>query len=294
MAQSEATSSEERSAESGGYLYRLAYRLSAGVKHGGIGSIDRIKSSGVWRLLTAQFDAPTRALILATGLPLVDGVFPSVILAGTLSTMSGVLVTAGTIFGGPWMLTIVLSEMAGDSVGCRLRRVAQTACIVIPAAGLVAVGAPTIAGLLAMDVFHVASAAVLFTVGGSIANDGLAELLPAPRSIVAVGSVCSVGVNIARGGTVTPELVVDPVLIGQALMTAGAAFLLAVVAAVVAPRVDGRLSIERFRLGSGIALAVVPLSIAGVVPSLASLAVFVLAGVFSMDLTGREDDPPEV
>lgn len=283
MAQSESSESGRGTGNTDyhGYwsLYRLYIELTVLINS----PVRTVRQSRVAGWVLKRFDGPTQSLVLATGLPLVDGVFPSLILSGTLGSVSGILVTAGTVFGGPWMLTIITSEMAGDPVSVRLRRVAWVSVLVIPAAALVAIIAPTVASLIAMDVFHIASAAVLFTVGSSIANNGLAARLPAPRIIVICGLLVSIGANLYAGGTVTPTLVVDPVLIIQATVTATAAFLLACGAAVIGPRLDDRLQIDRFRLGSGIALALVPLSLAGVIPSLASIAVFVLAGIFSLD-----------
>lgn len=44
-----------------------------------------------------------------------------------------------------------------------------------------------------------------------------------------------------------------------------------------------------FKTGAGIALALVPLSIAGILPSLSSLAVFALAVVFAITDTDHSD-----
>jgi hypothetical protein len=239
-----------------------------------------------------EVDDATRKLALAMGLPLVDGVFASVVLSGSLASPSALIVTGLTVFGGPWMLAILIGEMAGDDVRVRRRRVLLVAALVVPAAGLEAVLAPTIASLLHMGVFHLFSAGVILSVGAMIANDDLAAYLPAPRRLVAVGLVCSLLAAVVSPGSLSPSLVVDSVLVGRAVAAAGLATLVALAAATAGPVLDRWLDVEAFKIGSGIALALVPLSIAGLLPSLASLAVFGLAVGFALDLP-TESDPDQ-
>lgn len=239
-----------------------------------------------------RFDRATKSLLLATGLPLVDGVFATLVLAGTLNSLSGMMVIAGTIFGGPWMMTVMISEMEGEAVPVRLQRVTHVGTLVIPGAGLVAIVAPTLASLLALDVFQLFSAFVLLTVGTLIANEELGEFLTSrgpvgitPGRLVSVGIIISVGANLLANGVVEPTLVVDRSLALRSMGTAALAIGLAAVTAVLGPTLDEYLELAQFRLGSGIALAVVPLSIWGVVPSLASLAVFMLTSLYAVNVT---------
>lgn len=237
----------------------------------------------------SERNAATRALLLAMGLPLVDGVFPALILGGALDSVPGLFVVGGTIFGGPWMFTIIFEEMAGDDRRTRLTRVLKVAVLVVPAAGLEAVAAPTLASLLDMGVFHVFSALIVLTVGASIANDVLAAKLVAPKYLLAAGLVASVAARLIDPAPVTPTVIVEPVVVAQAMGAAGIAAMLALVGAFVGPRVDDHLDQGAFRTGAGIALALVPLSIAGLLPSLSSLAVFALALAFAIDTS---DDGP--
>ncbi|WP_435366144.1 DUF5794 domain-containing protein [Haloarchaeobius sp. DYHT-AS-18] len=231
----------------------------------------------------------TRALLLAMGLPLIDGVFPALVLGGALDSIPGLLVVGGTIFGGPWMLTIIFEEMAGDDRRTRLIRVLKVAVLVVPAAGLEAVAAPTLASLLDMNVFHVFSALIILTVGASIANDLLAAKLVAPKYLLAAGLVASVMARVLAPAPITPTVMVEPGVVAQAMGAAAIATTLALTGAVLGPRVDSHLDDAAFRTGAGIALALVPLSIAGVLPSLSSLAVFALAIVAAIDDPEADD-----
>jgi hypothetical protein len=233
----------------------------------------------------AERNDATRALLLAMGLPLVDGVFPALVLGGALDTIPGLLVVGGTIFGGPWMLTIIFEEMAGDDRRTRLARVCKVAALVVPAAGLEAVAAPTLASLVDMSVFHVFSALIVLTVGASIANDVLAATLVAPKHLLAAGLVASVAARLLAPAPIAPTVIVDPTVVAQSMGAATIATAVALTGAFVGPRVDDHLDHGAFETGAGIALALVPLTIAGVLPSLASLAVFALAVAFALDTT---------
>jgi hypothetical protein len=232
----------------------------------------------------ARVDEPTRLLCLAMGLPLVDGVFASLVLSDALSAPSALIVTGCTVFGGPWMLTVVVGEMAGEPVRRRLARVVGVSALVIPAAGLEALVAPTVASLLHLGVFQAFSALIVLTVGAMIANGNLAARLPAPRWLVVLGVITSVAANLLVGPAISPVITVDVALLGRAMTAAGLAAGLAVGAAVAGPTLDAWLDLEAFRTGSGLALALVPFSIAGILPGLASLAVFGLAAVFALDV----------
>jgi hypothetical protein len=231
---------------------------------------------------TADHDTATRSLLLAMGLPLVDGVFPALVLGGALETIPGLFVVGGTIFGGPWMLTIIFDQMTGDSLQTRVRRILKVTAVVIPAAGLEAVAAPTIASLLDIGVFHVFSALIILTVGASIANDVLAGVLVAPKYLLGTGLVASVSARVLSPAPITPAVVVDPVVVAQAMGAATIATTIGLAGAVLGPRIDDRLDNNAFEVGAGIALALVPLSIAGLLPSLSSLAVFALAVAFAV------------
>lgn len=229
-------------------------------------------------------DDVTKSLFLSMALPLIDGVFPALVLSGALSTPGGLLVIGATIFGGPWMLTIVLSEMAGDSRRARLRRIIGVALIVVPGAGVVAMLAPTLTSVLSLWIFTLFSAIVIFIVSLGVSKSSLAEYLPQPKWVVLVGLIASASVKFVTTGGVSPEFLIEWGLVIRAMSAAGVAFTLAGVAATIGPGLDQYLDFKRFRIGSGMALALIPVSIAGIIPSLSALTVFVLAILFALEL----------
>ena len=54
-----------------------------------------------------------RLLATVMGLPLVDGIFPVLVLAGALTTWTGMLEVGLLVFGGSAMVAVVLAEMDG-------------------------------------------------------------------------------------------------------------------------------------------------------------------------------------
>ena len=55
----------------------------------------------------------TRLLATVMSLPLVDGIFPALIIAGALSSPLGILETGLLIFGGSATVAVILAEMGG-------------------------------------------------------------------------------------------------------------------------------------------------------------------------------------
>ena len=55
----------------------------------------------------------TRLLATVMALPLVDGIFPALILAGAVTSAVGVLEVGLLVFGGSATLAVVLAEMEG-------------------------------------------------------------------------------------------------------------------------------------------------------------------------------------
>jgi len=69
--------------------------------------------------LEQQVGGATRLLATVMGLPLIDGIFPALIIAGALTTtagdpsVTGILQTGLLIFGGSATVAVILAEMDG-------------------------------------------------------------------------------------------------------------------------------------------------------------------------------------
>ena len=229
--------------------------------------------------LERRVGGATRLLATVMALPLIDGIFVALLLAGTLNTTVGMVETGLLIFGGSATIAVILAEM-DDSPRAMVGSILLIGAVIVPLAALQAVFALTIESVLNMVVFERFAGLVILAIAAKTASSKIGELLPSPGIIIALGLVASLQPN----GFVF-ELLVDPELIARAAATAGIGVAFALVVALTAPQLRGNVDIDRFRFGSSVALGVLALPILGVLETDApiALAVLVVAALLAYD-----------
>ena len=229
--------------------------------------------------LERRVGGAARLLATVMALPLVDGIFVALLLAGTLDSAVGMLETGLLIFGGSATIAVILAEM-DDSPKAMVSSILLIGAVVVPLAAVEAVFAVTIESILNMAIFERFAGLVILTIAAQTASSKVGELLPSPVVIIALGLIASLQPN----GLVV-ELLVDPELIARAAATAGIGVGFALVVALTAPQLRGNVDLDRFRFGSSVALGVLALPILGLLETDApiALAVLVVAALFAYD-----------
>jgi len=226
-----------------------------------------------------QVGRGARLLGTVMGLPLVDGIFPALVLAGALSTWTGMLEIGLLVFGGSATVAIILAEM-DDSPRQQALTVLLIGAVLIPMAVVEAALAPTIAGLIDLSIFEPFAGIVILAVAAQTASARVAEYLPRPAVIIGLGLVASFD---PAGASLVVDL--DPEMMARAAGTAGVGVGFALAVALGSPWLRNAVDIDRFRFGSAVALGVLALSVFGVLPTTApvSLAVLVVTAVLALD-----------
>jgi hypothetical protein len=221
----------------------------------------------------------TRLLATVMCLPLVDGIFPALVLAGALSGPLGVLEVGLLVFGGSATVAVILAELEGTPRE-NVRSVLGIGLVLVPLAAIEAALAPTIAGLVDLAIFERFAALVILAVAAKTASARVGELLPRPGAIIGLGLLASVDPAGAR-----LVMTLDGALVARATAAAGAGIAFALAVAWFGPRLREFVVLDRFRFGSAVALGVFALSLLGLVPSEAPIALAVLAitGLFALD-----------
>ncbi|MFB6138458.1 MAG: DUF5794 domain-containing protein [Halobacteriaceae archaeon] len=222
----------------------------------------------------------SHSLLFVMGLPLLDGVFPTLVVAGALGSVVGVVQVGLLVFGGAATAALLLSSTAGRRHDTR--RVLRVAAVVVPVAAVEAAFAPPLTVLLDASTFRPFAGLVLLAVAARVASAHVTRYLPAPGLFVLVGVVVSFN---PAPVTLSPD--VDAALRGVAAALVGVTFALAVVAG--ADRLRRLLDTGRFRFGSAVALGTMGASVAGLVPtdSPLPLVALVLAALLSIDPLGE-------
>lgn len=239
----------------------------------------------------------TRLLGTVMALPLLDGIFAALVLAGAVSSILGMIEVGLLIFGGSATLAVVLAEMEGSRRE-RARNVLLVGALVVPIAALQAAIAPTIESMLSMELFKRFAALVILAVAAKTASATVGEYLPSPGVIIALGLVGSFRPNGFELAFVSEPMYV---VYGTGAALIGVGFALAV--ALLGPWLRGNVDIDRFRFGSAVALGVLPLSILQVGPITGeeplALVVLALTALLAfnpegaIDASGVESPPAE-
>lgn len=223
-----------------------------------------------------------RLLATVMGLPLVDGLFPALVLAGVLDTWAGLLQVGLLVFGGSAATVVILAEFPG-TFRDHLPQLLLIGAGLLVVAVIEAAFAPTVASVLDLAMFERFAALVIVTIAAKTASARVGSWLPRPSVTIALGVLAS-----ARPAGAEFALVSDPLLVVRAAAAVGLAmgFALGVLAA--RQFVVTHMDIERFRFGSAVALCLVGGSILGLVPEVVPVAVLGVSALFAYRPDGDE------
>jgi len=230
----------------------------------------------------------TKLLATVMGLPLVDGIFPALVLAGAVDGALGILEVGLLVFGGSATVAVGLADMEGT----RREQVAAVLTVGTAIAAVAAVEAalaPTIRGLVDLAVFERFAALVILAVAAKTASATVGEYLPRPGVIVGLGLIASF-----EPTSVSLTVVADPMLVVRGATAAGVGVGFALAVALLAPWLRGSVDLDRFRFGSAVALGVLPLSLLGIISADVPLALAVLgvAALLAFDPDGHGEPMP--
>ena len=232
-----------------------------------------------------------RLLATVMALPLVDGIFPALVIAGALTVPFGIIETGLLIFGGSATVAVILAEMDGTRRET-VRTVLLIGLLIVPVAAVEAALAPTIESLLAPEIFRRFAALVIVAVAASTASARVGDLLPRPAVVIGLGVVAAF-----RPSEAALVVDADPELVGRAVAAAGVGVAFALGVALAGPRLRGAVDLDRFRFGSAVALGTLALSVLGLpVEGPVALAVLAVTALFAFDpdASPRADPEPAV
>lgn len=227
--------------------------------------------------LERRVGGATRLLATVMMLPLLDGVFAAVVLAGGLTSVTGIIEVGLLVFGGSATLAVILAEMEGSPKEVATPILAVGSVVIIGAV-VVAALAPTIQTLLDPVVFERFAAIIILAIAGRTASAEIGDWLPRPSMILLIGLVASIDTS---GFSLIVQTEAELMLRAAAAAGVGVAF--ALTAAVTAPWLRNAVDIDRFRFGSAVALGVLPISILTSVDAPVALAVLGVTTLLSLD-----------
>lgn len=236
--------------------------------------------------LERRVGGATKLLATVMFLPLLDGIFPALVLAGALDTAAGILQVGLLVFGGSATVAVILAEMNGTPRS-QARTVVLVGIPLILVAAVEAALAPSIAELVDLVIFERFAALVILAIAAKTASAKIGEYMPRPAVIVGLGLVASVD---PAGADLV--FVSDPELVARGIAAASVGVGFALLVALLGPPLRSMVDLDRFRFGSAVALGLLPLSLLDLpLGDLAPLAVLVLTAVFALDPSASDGTP---
>lgn len=228
--------------------------------------LDQLSDGASRHLSVPSEDA--RKLVFILCLPLVDGVFATLLVTGAIETFSDVIAIALTIFTGAGALAVLYS-CSENSIEAR-RLVRQAAPYLVLGAIAVSLIAPIYEQLFYIGRLRYAAGLALLTIALKMADLKVGEYLSVP-AILVTGLLLSVRAPSAFGFSL------------QYVLPAVSTAVVALVALHLAARVNtSTLDLNYIRKGGAAVLTAIALSMYGFnIPSEAGLAVFLFSVIAS-------------
>ena len=133
-------------------------------------------------------DDGSRELAFILCLPLIDGVFATLLVTGAVSTFSQMINVAVTIFAGAGALAVLYSE--SESRQEAIQMINNVMPIVLTGALIVALIAPIFQNLFATELLKYAAALAVISISLQLADIDIGDRLP-PTAIILTGLILS-------------------------------------------------------------------------------------------------------
>lgn len=210
------------------------------------------------------------------GLPLVDGVFVMLVLAGMLDSIAGILLVGVVVFAGTGAIAVILADLV-EKPRKHVLAILGIGAVIVPIAGIQAAIAPTLASVLDTVLLTYVAAIVLVILGAEIASPWLRRRSPRLWIVIALGLLISFRPN---GLQIDASL--DPALALAGGASAGVGIVLALGALIVGSRIRPVIDRDRFRYAGGIALSLVAVSLVSPIPAETAVLVMGLGLLFAI------------
>ena len=219
-------------------------------------------------MVLEQIDDGAQRLLLVLCLPLIDGVFATLLVTGAVSTFSDIITVALTIFTGAGALAVLYSESETRQEAFSM--VNQVAPVLITGALAVALVAPVFDQIFYISRLKYAAGLALLTISAKLLDVEIAENFSVP-AIIVTGMVLSLKSGVSLSFSL--EYVLPALLTSTAAV--GGLYLASFVS-------RENLSLKYIRGGGAIVLTVISASLFGYnVPSHLGLALFMFSVALS-------------
>lgn len=211
-----------------------------------------------------------RYLAILMGLPLVDGVFLTIVMTGGLESLSDAFMVGSFILGGGAVVAMILSEFEDDRIAS-IKRIMVFSLLVGIVASIQALLAPTLAGFIETEILKYGAVLALISISLRILPTDKTDYVPQPIYIIAVFIILSVDISQAETVFNPNYNLIQPIYAIVATLVSATICILTVT---LKPYIRDKANTKILKFGTSIGLIVVSLNIMGLLPSVATGAFF--------------------
>lgn len=206
------------------------------------------------------------------GLPLIDGVFLTIVLTGGLNSVFDALMVGSFILGGGAVVAVILSEFDNNRKK-NIRRIMIFSILVGIVAATQAAIAPTFEKFIDPEFLTYGAVLALVSIALRILpDDRLNYLLPPPVYIVLGFVVLSLEISeVTSVSTITYSLE-EPLYAVLATLVSAT---ICVMTVVLKPYIQDRINAKTLKYATSIGLIIIAMNILGIIPSVVTGAYFI-------------------
>lgn len=201
------------------------------------------------------------------GLPLVDGVFVSIVLSDGLTSISDAMLVGLFVLGGFATIGVIISEFDGNKRDMMKNTIYMGIGIAVFAV-LQAVLAPSIGAFVDTEMFKYGAMLALCSISIQILPIDITDRLIGPTPIVVISLLFSIQWNEPISISYSTEIAI------YALLAVGIALALCLLTIVARDRLVGVIDEDTMRYATALGLIMVMMSIGGYVPDIAPTVSF--------------------
>lgn len=201
------------------------------------------------------------------GLPLVDGVFVSIVLSDGLTSISDAMLVGLFVLGGFATIGVIISEFDGNKRDMMKNTIYMGIGIAVFAV-LQAVLAPSIGAFVDTEMFKYGAMLALCSISIQILPIDITDRLVGPTPIVVISLLFSIQWNEPISISYSTEIAI------YALLAVGIALALCLLTIVARDRLVGVIDEDTMRYATALGLIMVMMSIGGYVPDIAPTVSF--------------------
>lgn len=220
--------------------------------------------------LNHDISAEYHYLAILMGLPLVDGVFMTIVMTGGLESMSDALMVGSFILGGGAVVAMILSEFEDDRISS-IKRILIFSVLVGVVASIQASIAPALETFVETDILKYGAVLALFSIALRILPTDKTDYVPQPIYVVLLFVMISVDPS-QIAAVSSPEFQLTQTIYATVATLVSAT--ICIVTVVLKPHISDRINNKLLKCGTSIGLIIISLNILGLIPSIATGAFF--------------------